>query len=214
MTRWIAALIASAALVACGIVHGFWTDRWGSAAELTAAAARLDDLPLVIGDWQGEVVPVRPGQAGERVAGFIQRRYVRRQDGMTVAVALVCGRPGPVSIHTPDVCYGSSGYVVGARRRVQINGPEQGAFWTADAVRTQTTDEKRMRLYWGWFTGEGWHAADDPRLRFGRRHPVVHKLYVLRELTSLSEPAQGDPCEAFLQVLLPEMQKTLFRPGL
>jgi uncharacterized protein DUF3485 len=213
MTRWIVAIMASALLIACGIVHGFWTDRWGSAAEPTAAAARLDDLPLVIGDWHGEVVSVRPNQAGEGVAGFIQRRYVRRQDGLTVAVALVCGRPGPVSIHTPDVCYGSSGYVVGARRRVAVAGGVPGEFWTADAVRTQATDEKRMRLYWGWYTGENWKASDDPRLHFAR-HPVVHKLYVLRELGSLSEPAQGDPCEAFLQVLLPEMQRTLFRPGL
>src|SRR6516162_5920447 len=104
MTKWFVAVTASAALVASGLVHGFWTDRWMPPADVARATERLDDLPLEIGPWKGHKVEIKPGQAGAGVAGFIQRRYENVQTGASVAVAVVCGRPGPVSIHTPEVC--------------------------------------------------------------------------------------------------------------
>ena len=52
MKRWYYAVTASLLLLATGVVHGFWTDRWGSAAEPQEAAAKLDDIPLAVGDWQ------------------------------------------------------------------------------------------------------------------------------------------------------------------
>jgi hypothetical protein len=213
MMRSIFAATASLALVASGLVHGFWTDRWQPAAAPADAAARLDSLPDELGDWKGTRLQVKPSQAGVGVAGYIQRRYVHRRTGVTVVLALVCGRPGPVSIHTPEACYVASGYAVGPRSRVRPAGettPDE--FWTADATRTNASDETRLRLYWGWYAGGGWAAADAPRLTFARQ-PVLHKLYVLRELGGPGEPDRGEPCQDFLQVLLPELQRTLFAPG-
>src|SRR4051812_15943550 len=113
MLRWFLIVTTTLVVIASGLVHGFWTDRWQPLAATTEAAARLDELPLTLGDWVGERMEVKPGQAGAGVAGCIQRRYVQRQTGSTVVMALVCGRPGPVSIHTPEACYGASGYTVG-----------------------------------------------------------------------------------------------------
>src|SRR5947209_18409507 len=104
MARICPFLTAVAALVACGVVHGLWTDRWARAPEPAAAAARLDALPLTLGDWDGEALPVEPGSLGA-VSGYLYRQYVNRRNGDEVSVFLVCGRPGPVAIHTPDVCY-------------------------------------------------------------------------------------------------------------
>ena len=42
------------------------------------------------------------------------------------------------------------------------------------------------------------------------RHPVLHKLYVLRELANPNEPAEGDVCAEFLQELLPALEQRLF----
>src|SRR5262245_5487809 len=124
MLKWIASLTASAVLVASGLVHGFWTDRWVPPADVARAADRLDELPLDVGPWKGHKTEVKPGQAGAGVAGCIQRRYENVQTGAGVAIALVCGRPGPVSIHTPEVCYGASGYLVGKRERVPAGSTE------------------------------------------------------------------------------------------
>src|SRR5436309_3557520 len=95
---------ASAALVAAGLVHGFWTDRWAPAVETQAAAERLPTLPLEIGDWKGKDLDVKAGQAGPGVAGCLQRSYFNPHRGVSVVIALVCGRPGPVATHTPEVC--------------------------------------------------------------------------------------------------------------
>jgi hypothetical protein len=208
MTKWIAALAASVALVASGLVHGYWTDRWRPSPDVTAAASRLDGLPLDLGAWKGEVIEVKPGQAGAGVAGCIQRRYQHRRTGAAVVVALVCGRPGPVSIHTPDACYGASGYEVGRSERVVLPG-QAGALWKTDATRKTATDEVRLRVVYGWHGTAGWQAPDDARQSFAREK-VLHKLYLVRELGGSSDTGKDEPCEDLLRVLLPEMDRALF----
>jgi hypothetical protein len=209
MLKWIAALSASAALVASGVVHGVWTDRWQPSAAVARAAERLEDLPLEIGAWKGQRIEVKPGQAGAGVAGFIQRRYENHQTGAAVAFALVCGRPGPVSIHTPEVCYGARGYRVGTRQRVAV-ADGQGSLWKTDAARTTATDEVRRRIYFGWYCSGKWQAPDDARLEFPRE-PVLHKLYVVRDLAAAE--SRDEPCEEFLKVLLPELHRTVLAPA-
>jgi hypothetical protein len=212
MMRWFFALTASLALVASGLVHGFWTDRWQAPPETQEAALRLDRLPLELGDWRGQSEEVKPGQAGQGVAGCIQRSYVNDKTGAIVVLALVCGRPGPVSIHSPEVCYVASGYSFGSRSRVRVSDGEPAQeLWTADALRTNATEEKRERLFWGWNGGQGWSAADDPRIQFARR-PVLHKIYVKRELVDNERPRE-EPCQEFLRVLLPVLDQTLFAQG-
>src|SRR5690242_19074263 len=115
MMRWFFAVTASLALVASGLVHGFWTDRWQASPETREAADQLDQLPRELGDWRARALPVQPGQAGQGVAGCIQRRYVNDKTGAIVVLALVCGRPGPVSIRSPEICYVASGYSFGRR---------------------------------------------------------------------------------------------------
>jgi hypothetical protein len=214
MMRWIFAVMASIALLAAGLVHGYWTDRWVVNEETRTAAERLDAIPLQIGDWTGEEIEVKPGQGAPGVAGCIQRRYINRKLGATVVLALVNGRPGPVATHTPEVCYGASGYQVGARKPVRLETPQIPAqFWTSDATRTSVTEETRIRLYWAWNGGEGWVASADARNEFPRYlYPILHKLYVIRDLNDTSAAAVGreEPCELFLQVLLPELAKVLY----
>jgi hypothetical protein len=217
MMRWIFATAASAALVACGIAHGFLTDRWVANEETTKAAELLQKVPMHIGEWMGEDVEVPANQAAPGLAGSLQRRYLNRRLGVTVVIALVNGRPGPVATHTPEVCYGASGYTVGGRKPVALDTNDTSAqFWTADAVRTKVAEETKIRLYWAWNGGEGWVASADARSQFTRaRYPVLHKLYVLRDLTGPGSTfgKKEEPCEAFLQVLLPELDRILFHNG-
>ncbi len=217
MTRWIFAVTASIALVATGVVHGFWTDRWMPNEETRSAAERLDSIPMNLGDWEGEEMEVKPGQNGPGVAGCIQRRYRNNKLGVTIVLALLNGRPGPVATHTPEVCYGANGYQVGARKPIHLDTNEVSAqFWTSDAVRSKVTEETKIRIYWAWNGGQGWVASADARNEFPRfRHPVLHKLYVIRDLNDSSAASLGkeEPCEAFLNVLLPELERDLFTKG-
>ena len=210
MLRLVPPLIAAVLIIGTGIVHGFWTDRWVPAVEPQVAADRLAGIPLTIGEWDGKD-PEKPGETVPGVVGSLQRRYTNRVTGASVMIALVCGRPGPVSIHTPDSCYTASGYKLGTWSAVS---PGEGAnFWTADAVRTKATEETRLRIFWAWNGGQGWSSPDDARTTFAR-YPVLHKLYVLRELSSLSEPIKDDPGLTFMRALLPALDAHLFAPGL
>src|SRR5262249_52107068 len=208
MTRWFFAAAASIALVAAGVVHGFWTDRWVPNQAAQQAADLLGQIPLAFGEWQGEEIDVNPGQTTPGVVGSLQRHYLNKRLGVTVVLVLANGRPGPVATHTPEVCYGASGYTVGARKPVRLSDDEAEArFGTADAVCTNVSEEKKIRLYWAWNGGEGWVASNDARSQFSRyRYPVLHKLYVIRDLTAPGSAfaPNDEPCEAFLQALLPE----------
>jgi Protein of unknown function (DUF3485) len=210
MLRFMPPLIAAVLLVATGIVHGYWTDRWAAAVEPQQAADRLPGIPMKVGDWDGRI-PEKQAPAVPGVVGTVQRIYTNRVTGATVTLAIVCGRPGPVSIHTPESCYAASGYTLAKPFSVAVNPGVD--FWTADAVRVKATEESRLRIFWGWSGGQGWSAPDEARTTFAR-YPVLHKLYVLRELNSLSEPIKDDPGLAFLRAALPELDATLFAPGL
>src|SRR5262249_9023634 len=102
MLRFLSVAGAFVPLFFSGIVHGLWTDRWGLSAAPTASAERLQHIPLVLGEWRGEEVPI-DADSSKGVAGYLCRRYVNQRNEM-VTVALVCGRPGAVVTHTPDVC--------------------------------------------------------------------------------------------------------------
>jgi hypothetical protein len=202
---------ALTAVLFSGIVHGLWTDRWAGSEELAAAVARLDDIALDLGDWRGEEVQPNPGQFST-VSGHCYRRYQNRRTGASVTVALVCGRPGPVSIHTPDVCYAAGGFEIEPPSRVTLPaGPDAPAaeFWTAQMQKTRATDRTTLRVFWSWNAAGAWEVPDQPRLAFAR-HEALYKLYLVRELTTTGEAAEEDPCLDLARQLLPELQRALF----
>jgi hypothetical protein len=104
--------LAAGLLVLCGLVHGYWTDRWVPATDLEHATGCMEKIPLSVGDWDGHDLEVKPTSLDYHLAGHLARRYVNRVTGESVSIALVVGRPGPVSIHTPDVCYSAGGYTI------------------------------------------------------------------------------------------------------
>jgi hypothetical protein len=204
---------AFAALIVSGAVHGLWTDRWKWSDEPDASANRLKTVPLRVGDWQGEDLEDKKGTKVNGIAGTLYRSYVGR-DGRPVSVFIVCGRPGPVAVHTPNDCYVAAGYEMLSQARCTCptgEGTPPAELWTAQFRKTQAADQTYLRIYWTWSAAGAWQAPDDPRFEFGRhRYPALFKMYVFRELTSPDEPAESDPCMELLKQLLPEMQRSLF----
>jgi hypothetical protein len=209
MTRILPIAAAVVALVVCGVVHGLWTDRWAARTDPAAAAARFDDFPLTVGDWQGEALPVSPREL-QGLSGFLERRYVNRETGAAVTMALMCGRPRVVSIHSPDVCYAASGYEVTTPAKVVPPGSAEPAeFWMTEMVRTRAAERTRLRVFYAWSAAGGWEAADTPRVSYASA-PVLYKLYLLRDLPDGSPPVADDPCLELFRQLQPQLQKCLF----
>ncbi|MBY0528427.1 MAG: EpsI family protein [Gemmataceae bacterium] len=208
MLRFAAPMTAIVAVILCGTVHGLWTDRWDSSDEPAVFAARLPTVPLSAGDWEGQEAdsknPKVPG-----VIGTLHRRYVHRRTGKEATVYIVCGRPGPVSIHTPEVCYSASGYEVLAQTNYTLpleSAPAQ--FRTAQFRKKQSSDVTCLRIFWAWSGDGSWSAPAEPRFAFAR-HPALFKLYVIREMASDDESLDDDPCLDLLRNLVPALQQSL-----
>jgi hypothetical protein len=204
-------LVVLTAAISSGVVHGLWTNRWGRSGAVEQASARLGDVALSLGDWEGRAQP----QLSERevaiagINGSLLRKYVNRRTGQGVSVLIVCGRPGPVSVHTPDVCYRGAGYETTAEGRYTSGASAKGAFKVLTLRKQSATVPVHLRLMYAWGADGSWTAPDRPRLAFARK-PALYKLYVIRELPSPNEPLDKGPAVAFLKVLLPELQRTLF----
>jgi hypothetical protein len=210
MTRLVVPIIALAAVLGTGLVHGFWTGRWESGEEAARAGALLRQLPLHLGDWKGQELEPDPREVGH-VSGYLYRRYVNQRSGASVAVILASGRPGPVSIHTPDVCYVASGY---DSAHWQTFAPPldralpPAEFKTAHFVKTKSAGQTHVRVCWSWNAGGTWMVPDNPRLAFAQ-YPVLYKIHMVRELTSANEPLDDDPSLNLLRLLLTEFHNSV-----
>jgi hypothetical protein len=198
-------------VILTGICQGFLINRWGEADAQIPADIPVDQLPLALGNWQGETIEKPTGPDSQNVAHF-SRRYVNAVNGKTVLVALTWGRPGPVAVHTPDVCYGGNGFEISAPfKYTPAFAAEPPQFFTSQFKRTTAAGSQCMRAFWAWNAGAGWQAPDNPRLSFARQARLV-KVYFINDFTKENAPVDADPCLELMPLLLPEIQQ-LFFPG-
>jgi hypothetical protein len=209
MTRIFPLTVTVTVLLAAGVVHGLWTDRWEAKPDPAAAAQRFNDLPLTIGEWDGEALDVSAREL-QGLTGYLARRYVNRDTGDVVTLALMCGRPRVVSIHSPDVCYAASGYEVTAPTRYSPSDlAERADFWMTEMVRTRVAEQTRLRVFFAWSAHGPWQAPDNPRVVYAGV-PVLYKLYLLRDLPAGNPPLTDDSCVDFFKRLQPELHRCLF----
>ena len=216
MLRNLPLLAAGAVLVVCGLVHGLWSDRWGTSEAVTRATERLERVPRRMGDWEGEDESIsRRELALSGATGCLVRRYTSRRTGEAITVILLCGRPGPVSVHTPDVCYRGLGFEpVGDPKRwespVSVGG-SPAEFRTVKFRKEEPGRVTHLRIFWSWSATGRWQEHGSPRLTFATQ-PVLYKLYLVRQLAGADEDEglETDPAGDFLRDFLPALQQGLF----
>jgi hypothetical protein len=212
MTSIARIITAMVLIIGAGLVHGAWSNRWRPSAALAAQAARLDSVPKVIGEWTGAPYPMDPTEiAATGAVNYLARRYTNASRGVTVSVLLLCGLPGLISNHTPDVCYPGAGYTLSTPTELTrgYGSPERPCtFRTAVASRTGPNPSV-LRIFWGWNSSNGWTAPDEPRWRFASE-PGLCKLYVIRETAGTSVNPKDDACNDFFTVFLPELDRNVF----
>lgn len=199
-------------LVLAGYLEGRWTGRWQGQAKMADAVARLDNVPKQIGDWDSTDAELDPDQREASGAdGFLLRQYMNAR-GSRVALLLVCGRPGPVSVHTPDVCYQGIGAIVGDPDDRTIKLGEDGDQADLKAIRVRSAADRpvqgRLEVFWTWNARGRWENPRNPRMAFAR-FSHLYKLYLIRNVEQ-GELEEDDPSPAFLKLLLPELNKALF----
>lgn len=215
MSRTWPILTAAAILLLSGAGHGLWTGRWRESDEVVRAVAQLDRLPLTLGDWQGRPAaatdPKILARAG--ISGCLSRHYVNRRDGSMMSVMLMCGPPGPIATHPPEICMMGAGFEATSttgKVLASSGAAAQAAEFKAVTFRKPgPTNPMYLNLFWSWNALGAWTTPDYPRLAFAP-HPVLYKLYVSRQTTQDGRRLQDDPCLGFLKVLLPAIETSLF----
>jgi hypothetical protein len=209
---------ALALLVASGVAHGFWSGRWSRSRALVGRVAALRNVPPKVGEWVGEDSELdRRTLEHADIAGYVLRRYRNPRDGAAATVLLVCGRPGPIAVHTPEACYGGIGYEAqGPRERHQVpaGGGAPGEVWSVVMGKSGPLGSERLKILYAWTADGTWHASAAPRVDFAGA-PALYKLYVVYPVAAAGEgPPLEEAHRQFLAQLLPALRDALFpRPA-
>ena len=204
-------LAALAIIVSAGITQGRWSGRWSGSDGLKRSASEIARIPIAVGEWQGEELPLdRRTQEGAGIEGFVMRRYVNRR-GEGVTVLLVCGRPGPIAAHTPEVCYPGAGFEATAPKvRLPVGvGSQPDEVWVTDFSQGESALRSNLRVFHAWTTDGTWTASETPRMGFAGE-PILYKLYVVQEMDNKKRQPRDVPAFAFLGQFLPVIRATLF----
>ncbi|MBM4070087.1 MAG: exosortase-associated EpsI family protein [Planctomycetes bacterium] len=211
--RLLPLLLAIGLVAGYGVVEGRWTHRWQASAAVRLAAERLKSVPLHVGDWRGEERELDARQVAKgEIDGYLVRRYVHRVTGQQLSLLLVCGRAGPTSLHTPEVCYPGAGFsqdgpALSHKLEVaSLPGPVD--FKVGKFHKPRAAVPEALRIFWSW-NGDGrWMAPDNARFSLAR-YPALYKLYVIHRMENVEEPLETDPAMTFLRQFLPEAQRHL-----
>src|SRR4029079_19063280 len=140
------------------------------------------------------------------IRGGVFRRYTNSKTGESISMMIVCGRGGPITVHTPDICYASAGFRQLApeqRKEVNTGASQSDSFYVARFGNPSAVAPTQMEIYWTWSRdGRSWRAPDNPRFSFARV-PALFKIYVVREFAPKSRAEALESCEEFIRQALP-----------
>ena len=209
-------LVCLVLIASLGVVHGVYTDRWGPSGELEQALGALERVPMKVGDWTGEDVPYEAeALARAGIKGGVFRRYTNKRTRESISLLIVCGRGGPLSVHTPDICYSSAGYkqLAPEERKESIAARDKKIGFALPVLESQRR----------WFRAVGDLLVLVPRWfgMAGSREPAflagsvaaLYKLYVVREYTPKSRSESSSAGEDFVRQFFPVLRRSLPTPS-
>ena len=205
-------VVALPLVVAAAVWQGRETERWGEFPELKVYAARLADMPLVIGPWKGQIGPRLDEETRRYVGavGDIQVSYINQETGERANVFIVCGRLYDVLKHRPDRCYPAHGYQTEEEERpYEESTADKRPVGFRTAVYVKEDKPTGTRIYWSWSSDGNWKGPDDIRTAFQRSKPIF-KLYVDHDVPAAGQPLGEGPSPKFIRVLIPALNKALF----
>ena len=209
-TLAICAVAGLIAVVVGGVVHGKLTQRWGPGNDLVLAAAALDSFPDAFGPWRLHDSAEMSDRVVEMLqcAGHVNRTYVNLDTAEQVNVAVIVGPPGPIAVHTPEICYSSRTYKIDeAAKKMTLSQQDAGhSFWLTK-FRSKQPGGENLYVGYAWTTDGIWHASDSPRYEYGGK-PFLFKIQLAGSPLRSSEKLSDDLISRFLDALL----QTSWRP--
>ncbi|MEL6107192.1 MAG: hypothetical protein AAFU85_14215 [Planctomycetota bacterium] len=187
--------------------EGRLSHRWQNDARLVRLGAAATDLPDEFGGWKRIQTSEISGNAQRLLSCFSSsiHRFRNIETGREIEAAVLFGPSGPISVHTPDVCYSSREYRnLGQRVRVS-EGADR--YWVID-FQSRDLEGNYLRSIYAWSTAEHWEAPDSSRFQYaGEPHLVKVQFAVTGPtLESLREPVVMQFVEAYCKRISHQMQ--------
>jgi Protein of unknown function (DUF3485) len=213
---WSRVALACAILIAAGLLR-WWQEQRIQAVIETGKVSPfpLKSLPMTLGSWrvpgdkEGTLEP-EIVQATQSV-DYIQRHYVNEQTGVGVDVLVLYG-PSTIA-HVPEVCYPGAGYkqIDAPRSRVFPVVGGQAEFTSLIFAKGEGGAVDRQQVFYALRYGGHWSADLDYKVI--NRLPGLYKIQLTRRVGERERLDVGNPCEAFLEAMLPEMERRITEPS-
>jgi hypothetical protein len=191
------------------ILYGRWTHSWNTAAAEPAATV-FQNLPHEIGPWKlEESLEIKPSALEILQCNHYSQGWYRNGDtGERAMLTLLLGPPGPMSVHTPEICYSAVDFIpVAERQRVKVRpGVEDDTAWMVQFNSAHDLQAGITRVYYAWSDGTHWTAAEEPRVTFGGQ-PFLFKVQILTQLPTNAVSAVEDSARSIFRDFLPEFAK-------
>ena len=212
MSRYVPIVLGVLTIVGLTIPQIQMTDRLaGTNVSAEQQAKLLKNVPIDVGNWHGEDMPVDPTVADTAGAiGAVSRVYRNVRTGENVDLWLIVGHARDIARHTPNICYRSSGFEMRAPESslypmVFPDQPET-PFLTNTFFKEDVTGRRLVRVFWSWYNPEAdddlttveWDAPSNARWRFGNSR-ALYKMYFTSKMRDPSETAEQSPCLHFAE---------------
>jgi hypothetical protein len=171
----------------------------------------LSTLPMTLGPWQGsdERLDPRIAQA-TGCTDHAFRSFTDTRTGVRLSVIVLYGPAAEVFIHAPDNCYPAQGYHAADDVATRIINPDGVAapFQAVIYAKGEGGQAEREDVYHCWYYNGHW-TPQLPIIKQAERIPGMLKVHVWRRATDGEFRDDHNPCEDFLNRLVPEIQRRL-----
>lgn len=198
MTQSFLVILVLAATIGAAIVHGQKSYRWGTNEKLIALTKVVNEFPAEVGEWR-QINELELNYTTQSLlncfASFV-RIYENSQTGETYQVALLLGPTGPLSVHTPDVCYNSVEFQVYEPRTKISSTDETDQFWSI-YFQSRDVDGEFLQSVYAWLDEDDWKAPDSSRTGFAGK-PYLFKLQIAAGNDDWTKIENNDSIKTFL----------------
>jgi hypothetical protein len=172
-------VVVLAAVITLGGRVGWPGFRWADPGpSLEQYRVQVLDLPEQLGDWvledQRELSqPVQDElECGD---AYVWREYINTHLGGRLSLILMAGPPGPLTAHTPEICYSANAYQLTSTMPMEFRHLDGEGIDELQRVHLKSNrlhDEDLVVIY-GWSDGQAWRVPSWPRLAFTHRTAIL-----------------------------------------
>jgi uncharacterized protein DUF3485 len=209
-------------VLACAVLAAAGGIRWAEEQRVNAVLESghvspfpLKSLPMELGPWEvsdRRELTLDPEIERETACvDYIKRHYVHKLTGVWVDLLVLYG-PATIA-HRPEVCYPGSGFVPvdGPRARAfPIPGGKTATFLSLVFAKGEGGAANRQQVFYALrypSLSDRW--TDEIDLKRVARLPGVYKIQLTRRVTEYERLDINNPCESFLEAMLPEMERRI-----